>query len=441
VRSNRPPPRFPLSAFPFPTLLDLRLLLARRYLFSRRSATLITVITGLSVVGVAIGVAALVVVLSVMNGFYGFARDLLVSLDPHVRIVCTGGCPEATADSLRRVAAALPEQPRTTAYVEGKALVALAGGGADVNKVVVVRGVEPGAFVGARALEGAAVMGTTDLARRDGQAGVLMGTTLANRLGLVATTDAYAGSEVTLISAQGVEAALSSPFGLPQLYRFEVRGLFEMEAAYDESHAFVALPEAQRLFGAPGRITGLDLRLADLDDAADVKAALVERLSAERFTVETWYDLHEALYGVMALEKWGASVILLLIVVVAAFNIVGALTMIVIEKRRDVGVLAAMGLSPKKIRHVFLLEGLLVGVVGTGAGLALGLGLSALQAATGFVPLSGGDAFLLASYPVDVRPTDVLFVAATALGLCTAAALYPAHRAAAQDPAVAVSQP
>ncbi len=420
--------------------MDLRLLLARRYLFSRRSATLISVITGLSVVGVAVGVAALIVVLSVMNGFYGFARDLLVSLDPHVRVVCAGGCPEPTADSLRRIAVALPQHPRATAFVEGKALIAQAGGGADVNKVVMVRGVERGAFVGAKALGAATTMGSTDLERRGGQAGLLLGTTLANRLGFVATTDAYPGSEVTLISAQGYEAALSSPFGLPQFYRFEVRGLFDMEAAYDESHAFVALDEAQRLFASPGRVTGLDLRLPDLDDAGAVKAALQAQLGP-RFTVETWYDLHRALYGVMALEKWGASAILLLIVVVAAFNIVGALTMIVIEKRRDVGVLAAMGLSRRRIRHVFLLEGLLVGIVGTGAGLALGLGLSFLQARTGFVPLSGGDAFLLDSYPVDVRAFDVAFVAAMALVLCALAAVYPAYRAASQDPAVAVSQP
>lgn len=447
----------------------LPLLLARRYLVSRRAVSLIRVITGLSVVGVAVGVASLIVVLSVMNGFFGFARDLLVSLDPHVRVVCAGGCTADEAATVRRAALALPQSPRVTAYVEGRAMVAM-GGGASVNKVVVVRGVEPGAFVGAATLDRTLSAGTLDLARRNGQGGLLLGAALANRLGLVAASRApapdtlgatpasdsaamrtpdsmpglvggMAGSDVSLLSAQGIEAAFSGPFAAPQIARFELRGVFDMEAAYDESHAFVALDEAQRLFKTGERVTGLDLRLPDLEDAPAVQDALVGSLPSARYTVSTWYDLHKGLYGVMRLEKFGASLILMLIVVVAAFNIVGALTMIVIEKRRDVGVLAAMGLAPSGIRRVFVLEGLLIGLVGTGLGLAVGLGLAFLQQATGFVPMAGGDAFLLTSYPVDVDALDVAAVALSALGLCVLAAVYPARRAAAQDPAAAVSQP
>ena len=457
------------ASCPAPVSRRLPLLLARRYLVSRRAVSLIRVITGLSIVGVAVGVAALVVVLSVMNGFFGFARDLLVSLDPHVRIVCASGCTPAEAEAARQAALALPDAPRVTAYVEGRAMVAM-GGAASVNKVVVVRGVEPGAFVGAATLDRTLSAGTLDLARRNGQGGLLLGAALANRLGLVAASRApspdtlaaadagtdgdsaasdapyglvggMAGSDVSLLSAQGVEAAFAGPFAAPQIARFELRGVFDMEAAYDESHAFVALDEAQRLFKTGERVTGLDLRLPDLDDAADVRDALRAKLPAARYTVSTWYDLHKGLYGVMRLEKFGASLILMLIVVVAAFNIVGALTMIVIEKRRDVGVLAAMGLPPSGIRRVFVLEGLLIGVVGTGLGLAAGLGLAFLQQATGFVPMTGGDAFLLTSYPVDVEALDVVAVALSALALCVLAAVYPARRAAAQDPAAAVSQP
>ena len=426
--------------------MDVRFLLARRYLFARRHVSLISVIAWLSVAGVALGVAALVVVLSVMNGFYSFARDLLVSLDPHVRVVAVGGATEAAVDSVRAVALAIPGVERATAYVEGKALVA-GGSGADVNKVVVVRGVAPGAIGLGASGEGAprAVAGAFALGRENGLPGIAMGASLGQRLGLIAKSNAYAGSDVTLLSAQGVERAFASPFGIPQSSRFEVRGLFEMEAAYDESHAFVALEEAQRLFRTPGRVSGLELRLADLERAGDVQRALRARLGASgrgvRFEVLTWYDLHRELYTVMRLEKWGASLILLLIVVVAAFNIVGSLMMIVIEKRRDVGVLAAMGVSRARIRHVFLIEGLLVGLVGTGLGLAIGLGIAFVQSATGIVPLSGGDSFLIASYPVDVEPLDVVVVAAVAVGLCVVAAVYPARRAARVEPAAAVSQP
>jgi len=431
--------------------VDVRLLLARRYLVSRQRVSLISVIAGLSVAGVAVGVAALIVVLSVMNGFFAFARDLMVSLDPHVRIVAVGGIPEDSARAVRHLAVGLDGVANVAPYVEGKALLAGATS-AEVNKVVVVRGVEPGAFIGSRRLDRSTVAGTFDLGRTDeGGAGLVLGAGLAARLGLVPFSPpvegvpGYPGSPVTLVSAQAVEASIANPFGLPPGQRFELRGTFEMEAAYDESHAFVALPEAQRLFRMDGRVSGLELRLDDLDDAEAVKATLQTQLRAQglgaRYEVLTWYDLHAALYGVMRLEKWGASAILLLIVVVAAFNIVGSLTMIVIEKRRDVGVLAAMGLSRQKIRQVFLIEGLLVGIVGTGLGLGIGLGIALVQQATGFVTLSGGDSFLISAYPVEIRPLDVALIAAAALGLCVLAAVYPARRAARQEPALAVSQP
>jgi len=154
--------------------------------------------------------------------------------------------------------------------------------------------------------------------------------------------------------------------------------------------------------------------------------------------VETWYDLKKSLYDVMQLEKWGASAILMLIVLVAAFNIVGSLTMVVIQKRRDVGVLQAMGVSRKDIRAIFLVEGLFIGVLGTGVGLALGLGLALLQKYFELVPMAQAESFLIDAYPVSVLWTDVVLVASIALGLCVLASLYPAARAAAIEPAQAI---
>jgi lipoprotein-releasing system permease protein len=140
----------------------------------------------------------------------------------------------------------------------------------------------------------------------------------------------------------------------------------------------------------------------------------------------------------MLLEKWAASAILLLIVVVAAFNIVGALTMIVIEKRRDLGALQAMGASRRDVSRIFLLEGLLVGGLGAGLGLGLGLGLALLQKYTGLVKLTEAESFIIAAYPVSIRLSDVALIAAVAVGLCVLAAVYPARRAAAVEPADAV---
>ena len=435
--------------------MDYRLLIARRYLASRKQFTLISVITGISVAGVALGVAALIVVLSVMNGFYDIVRDLLVSLDPHVRIVSAEGSSLAVADStaagasisvsegqglsgvegLMALALSLPHVEHASAYVEGKALLLHEGSGA-ANKVVIVRGVDPATLEGVSDVMAQTGYGTFDLERREGMPGLVMGLSLAQRLALVPGTGS--GSEVALLSAPGIERMLTQVFGPPPLARFEVRGLYQLEDGYDENHVFISRAAAQRLFRLGDRVTGIELRLDDLNRAAEVKAALQARLDPERFTVSTWYDLQKSLYDVMQLEKWGASVILILICVVAAFNIIGSLTMVVIEKRRDVGVLQAMGVSRRNIRRIFLTEGALIGVLGTGIGFTIGLTLALAQKYFELVPLIGAESFLIDAYPVSIRSFDLVLIGSVAFGLCVLAALYPAARAAAIEPAHAV---
>ncbi len=414
--------------------MDVRLLLARRYLMARHQVTLIAVITGISVLGVAVGVAALIVVLSVMNGFYRVVRDLLVSVDPHVRIVSGTPGGMTVDDSLEQYLRGLPHVMEVTAYVEGKALLLYEGEG-EVNKVVVVRGVEPEALA---SMGAARVFGSVDLQRHEGRPGILVGMPLARRLGLLPASQTEPASQVGLLSAPALEQLLMQPLAPPPLIRFEVRGLYQLASGYDESHVFVALEEAQRLFRMGNRVDGIALRLDDVSRAAALKALLAQQLDPTRYRVQTWYDLQRGLYDVMRLEKWGASLILALIVVVAAFSIVGALTMVVIEKRRDIGVLQAMGLSRKQVRQVFLLAGLLIGVAGAGLGLLLGVGLALLQQHFQLVPLPGAEAFLIHAYPVAIELTDLAGITLAALVLCVLAALYPAARAAAIEPAQAV---
>lgn len=415
--------------------MSFRFLIARRYLAARRQATLVTVISALSVAGVAVGVTALIVVLSVMNGFFDVVRDLLVSFDPHVRIEAAEGRALSGADSLMALAEGLPGVESAAAYVEGKGLLSFSGAG-ERTEVVVVRGVDPSGLAG-RAAE-AVVAGGFEFGHEGEPAGIVVGAALALRLGLYAGLDASTGSRVGLLSAPGLERLLSQPLGLPPVQSFTVRGLYELEPSYDATHVFVALPEAQRLFRLPGQVSGVELRLSDLEHAERVKAALQERLDPARYRVQTWYDLQRSLYGVMRLEKWAATAILALIIVVAAFNIVGSLTMIVIEKRRDLGALQAMGASRRDVRRIFLLEGVLVGALGSGLGLVLGLGLALLQQKTGLVPLAEADSFIIDAYPVSIRALDVVGVAALAMALCVAASIYPASRAARIEPAEAV---
>ena len=416
--------------------MDYRLLIARRYLLSRKRVSLISIIAGISVAGVSLGVASLVVVLSVMNGFYDFVRDLLISLDPHVRIVSADQRGIEDVDSLLTTALAIPGVIHASPYIEGKALL-LHEGGAEANKVVIVRGVEASGWQGVSDVVERTGIGSFDLEQQGARSGIVLGMSLGRRLALAPGGEGT-GSSVGLLSAEAVESMVSQVFGAPRVRRFDVRGLYELQEVYDESHVFIDLDEASALFRMGERVSGVELRLLDPDDATSVKRALLERLDRSRYDVKTWYDLQRSLYDVMELEKWGASLILALIIVVAAFNIVGSLTMIVIEKQRDVGVLQAMGVSRRNVRRIFLAEGALVGIVGTTLGLLIGVGLAFLQQRYALVPLADPESFMIDAYPISIHAGDVVLVSIVAVGLCLAAAVYPAMRAAAVQPARAV---
>ena len=384
------------------------------------------------------GVAALIVVLSVLNGFFDFVRDMLVSFDPHVRIVSTSERGIQGVDSLVGLASSMPSVKYVAPYVEGKALLRHEGG-SDVNKVVIVRGVEPTNLSEDAGVVAGIVFGGFDLSNKDGRPGVVLGQRLGERLLLAPGGGGQEASRVALLSAPALERTFTRVLSGVPFRQFEVRGLFKLEAVYDESHVFIDLTEAQRLFRMGAYVSGLDLRLNDLERAAEVKELLSERLNPAEFTVLTWYDLQKSLYDVMRLEKWGASLVLILIVIVAVFNIVGSLTMIVIEKRRDVGALRAMGVTRKDIRLIFLTEGLLIGTLGSGIGLILGLGLALAQKKFALVPLAGAESFLIDAYPVSIQTFDVAVISLVALGLCVAAAVYPANRATKIEIAEAVA--
>lgn len=418
--------------------MDYRLLIARRYLSGKRSVPLISRITGISVVGVALGVAALIVVLSVLNGFFDFVRDMLVSYDPHVRIEHVEANAVRAPDSLIALARTHPSVVQATAYIEGKALL-LHDGSGEVNKVVIVRGINPVSLSTDEGVVAGTTFGSFNLERTESGVGIVLGRRLGERLLLSPAGPGQEASRVALVSAPAIERMFTRVLSGTPLRQFEVRGLFQLESVFDESHAFIHIEEARRLFRLPDTVSGIELRLSDLNDADAVRSWLQSRLPSDQYKVQTWYDLQRSLYDVMQLEKYGATVLLLLIVLVAAFNIVGSLTMIVIEKRRDVGALRAMGVTKRNIRRIFLAEGLLIGLLGSGVGVFLGLTLAYAQKYFELVPLADAGSFLIDAYPVSVRLLDVTLIGLMALFLCIMAAWYPAVRAASISPAEAVA--
>ncbi len=406
--------------------MNYRIFIARRYLYSRHRIPLVTIISGISMAGVAVGVAALIVVLSVMNGFYDVVRDLLVSLDPHVRIVAEtgGGLPEEEADQIAEQSRQFPEVLSAEPYVEGKALL-VTSAPSEVNRVVVLRGVAE------NATGDGMVAGEFDTREQ----GMVMGFSLGQRLGLSPGAE---NNEAMLFSAQGLGQMLTRIFSPPAVRKFEVRGLYKLEETYDNTHVFIGIREAQDLFHLKNTVTGIELRLTDLETAQAVKQSL-ESIYPNRLRVQTWYDLQRSLYDVMRLEKWGASLILALICVVAAFSIVGSLTMVVVEKRRDIGVLQAMGATSRDIRQLFLVQGGMIGMIGAGTGFVVGLGVLLLQKYFQIVPLLGAESFVIEVYPVSIQMLDLVLVLGVSFGLCLAAALYPAWHAARSEPSRAVA--
>lgn len=407
--------------------MNYRLFIARRYLHSRQRIPLVTIISGISMVGVAVGVAALIVVLSVMNGFYDVVRDLLVSMDPHVRIVAEpgGGLSQEDADRIAGQARQIPQVLSADPYVEGKALLVTATQ-SEVNRVVVLRGVADNATG-----EGL-VAGEFDTSEQ----GMVMGFSLGQRLGLSPGSE---NNRAVLFSAQGLGQMLTRVFSPPAVREFEVRGLYKLEETYDNTHVFIGIKEAQDLFHLNSAVTGIELRLTDLEQAQQVKQTL-EASYPSGVRVQTWYDLQRSLYDVMRLEKWGASIILVLICVVAAFSIVGSLTMVVVEKKRDIGVLQAMGATSRDIRQLFLVQGGMIGLIGAGTGFVVGLGILLLQKYFQLVPLLGAESFVIESYPVSIQILDLVLILGVSFGLCLIAALYPAWRAARSEPSRAVTR-
>jgi lipoprotein-releasing system permease protein len=400
--------------------------IARRYLLSKRKARFISIITLISVIGITVGVAALIIVLSVFNGFNSLVTDILVGFDPHLRIEPTTG---TTLADYEHVISMVQKEERVTGYspvVSGKAMVVVR----NVNRIISVRGMDPDKIADVSGVEDSIIFGSLQLDRPDGSDGIILGIGLADRL------NAMPDDTVTVISPQGMEAALLR-FGRPILRRYIVSGIYEaMNPDYDANYAFVSLASARRLYNLEADVMGVEIRLHNFRQSDNVKRSLQNQLGAN-YRVHTWYDLHRDLYSIMEMERWAAYIILSLIIAVATFNILGSLTMSVIEKTRDIGVLKSMGATNREIIRIYLFEGLFVGVIGALFGSVIGYVVCYLQIRFQLVTLDP-TVYIIPAFPVEIRLFDFVAVGGAALVLSSLAALYPAKRAANVLPARAV---
>lgn len=399
--------------------------IAVRYLFSKKRLNFVSVISIISIIGLTVGVAALVVTLAVFNGFSSVVTSLLVQFDPHIRIETHSREALSAYDSLQQFLDRSRDVLGYSPYVQGKALVV----SRNINRVINVKGIDHRRVREVSGLEDKLVYGIVDFEgkRRNG---IVLGITLADRLGAVV------GDTIALVSPAGSEAALLQ-LGQPIIRRFEIVGIYEANnKEYDGQYAFVGLEAAQRLFGRGQTIGGIELRLKSLDMAERFRRQLEQKFGST-YRILTWYDLHRELYTVMAVERWMAYAILSLIIAIASFNLLGSLTMTVIEKTRDIGILRSMGATRDNIVRIFRAQGVLVGLLGTIVGLTVGILLVFLQDKYQLRKLDP-TVYVIPAIPVEIHTLDIVVIGVTAILLSWLASYYPARRAAELVPVEAI---
>jgi lipoprotein-releasing system permease protein len=390
----------------------------------------ISFISGVSMLGIALGVAALIVVLSVMNGFQKEVRDRMLGVLSHIELYDAGGQAIPDLDTVLATVRQHPEVVGAAPYVGAQALLAR---GEDM-KGAIVRGIDPAQEPQVADL--AKDLAQTSLPRLvPGEFGVILGGELARSLGV------GLGDTVTLIAPSGQV----TPAGVvPRVRQMNVVGTFDSgHYEYDSALALLHVEDAARIFRVEGP-TGVRIKIRDLHQAREVAISLAGQLP-DGMLIKDWTRQNRTWFAAVQLEKRMMFIILTLIVAVAAFNLVSTLVMTVTDKRADIAILRTLGASPKSIMGVFMVQGAMVGVIGTGLGLLLGLGLAfnidtivpALERALGasFLPQ---DIYLISRMPSDPQRADILPIAVISLILSFVATIYPSWRASRVNPAEAL---
>jgi lipoprotein-releasing system permease protein len=408
--------------------MKYELFIGLRYLQARRRETFISLITVISVLGVMIGVMTLNVVMAVMSGFEETLRDRLLGINAHIAIVRSG-------EPMRDYDKVIEQVKREDAVVAASPTIygqVMLTAGSRVSGVV-VRGIDPdrvndvvnvesyvkeGSLAGLKTQHPIAVEDRTVMLP-----GIILGERLANQLGV------FLGSPVQVVSPLGSPTAIGV---IPKVRRFVVAGVLRTGMSeIDSTLVFMGLSEAQKFFELGEAVTNIELRVRDVNRSREVAEHLQRQLGFP-FFAEDWTRLWPNLFSALELEKTVYFLVLLLMVLIGAFNIVSTLVMVVMEKKKDIAILRSMGATQQSIRRIFLLKGCLIGTVGTVSGVILGLLVCGLISQYQFRLPDG--VFLISTVPVRVYASNFVLVACASFLVCLLASIYPARQAAKLDP-------
>jgi len=397
--------------------MPFELFIALRYLLTRRTSLF-------SAIGVAVGVMALVIALALMTGLQGEMRDRILGATAHIYVWVTGGIGDYRAEvqKLRQVEGVVGAGP----VILDKALITSDRGQHFIN----LKGVDPSLEQNVSDIKRAMVSGRLDAlseASEDRAPGILLGQQLAQQLGVAV------GDRVSLITANGT----LSPMGMMSRPRSAtVVGIYSLGfLEFDAEYGVISLAFAERLLGkdAPDFI---ELRVADVYDAPAISNRIMEQLGS-RYVAEDWADLNESWFSALWLEKMVISITIGLIVLVAALNIIASLIMLVMEKRRDIAILKTMGTASSRVTRIFMLQGLIIGIVGTSIGATLGYLLSWVADRYKLIQLPM-DVYQVSYVPFVVQPLDFSVVVTASIAICLLATIYPSRQAARLEPVQAL---
>lgn len=403
--------------------MPFELIIALRYLVTRRKHSFISIISCFSVFGVALGVAALIVVLGVMNGFSSSLRDKILGVNADLIVSrVQGGFQEhepvlGQIDNLEGVAGVMP-------FIYSEVMLSTPQG----VKGAGLRGIDPDIASGVISLENDLYLGTSgDLQTRQHPPGIIVGKGLAQQLGVTL------GDTLNMLSPSGTKTAAGFS---PKVKIFQVAGLFDTGMyEYDSSLAYVSLDAAREILGFDSDlVTGLEVKLHDVYAAQEVAQKVEETLGGFPYVVRTWIEMNKSLFSALQLEKNAMGVILVMIVLVGSFSIITTLIMLVMEKKQDIALLMAMGAWPRSIRRIFMWQGVIIGLLGTALGFGGGLLISFLLEHYQFIKLPG-DVYPMDHLTVLLNTLDLWIIGVSAMLLCFLATLYPAAQAAKIEPA------
>lgn len=400
----------------------LELGIAWRYLRSRRGSKLLSLISVIAIGGVVVGVSALIVIMGVMTGLQNDLREKILIGSPDLRVMMQGS--DMVLKGWQPVARTVAAEEDVVAVAPFVHVQALVGAGNKYSGGAMVVGIQPlGVGKPVTSIRTFATAGDFSFATTDGRRrGAVLGERLASRLGV------YPGVDSVTLTTSGTE--VSPVTGMPSVsaMTFEVTGIFKTGMyQYDDAYLFVALDAAQELAGLGQDVTGLEVATSDRWVAMDVARRLQTKLGYP-FITEDWQAQNNSLFQALRLEKLGMSLILMLVILVAAFNIVGTLTMVVADKTKEIGILRAMGMPASSIRRIFLLQGVMIGVVGTALGLALGLITAVALDEYRLIPLNP-EVYFIDHLPVARKPLDIAVTVVASLLIAAVATLYPALQA------------